>query len=366
MKKAVAAFIAIVAVLSLAETALAQPPIWFALNFELLFNPDGTVLIRQKLHPFTAAGESLYGESNITARLREIEQELVMDSVLLLASRPRAVKYEVVSHVHRDDKELVLCDVYGKGEMIQFRGAYVIEVLVYLNTSDFVEEVGDKVFRVRIRDSFTSRDPRSWIDVMEIIFDPQVRLISYSWEPSVAKNATEASERRLLWINYNEPEAPNAYILELYIPGLELPEKLVGYKVVIESAKLTTDGVEVTVKQEGKPGYFFVRVTDEGLDVTRKIYLEEGERKTVFIPAPIGNRTSVRVEVWYEDTLLTSREAKLVPEIGRLPAMVRNVLSRASTVMVFVLISVVALSVAVVFMLSSLARKTEDREKWEF
>jgi len=71
------------------------------------------------------------------------------------------------------------------------------------------------------------------------------------------------------------------------------------------------------------------------------------------------------VEVWYEDTLLMSREAKLVPEIGRLPAMVRNILSRTSTVMVFVLISVVALSMAVVFMLSSLARKTENEEKWE-
>ena len=68
------------------------------------------------------------------------------------------------------------------------------------------------------------------------------------------------------------------------------------------------------------------------------------------------------MEVWYEDTLLMSREAKLVPEIGRLPAMVRNILSRTSTVMVFVLISVVALSMAVVFMLSSLARKTEERE----
>ena|GEM_PF-5965761 len=71
------------------------------------------------------------------------------------------------------------------------------------------------------------------------------------------------------------------------------------------------------------------------------------------------------MEVWYEDTLLMSREAKLVPEIGRLPAMVRNILSRTSTVMVFVLISVVALSMAVVFMLSSLARKTENEEKWE-
>ncbi len=62
---------------------------------------------------------------------------------------------------------------------------------------------------------------------------------------------------------------------------------------------------------------------------------------------------------------MMSREAKLVPEIGRLPAMVRNILSRTSTVMVFVLISVVALSMAVVFMLSSLARKTENEEKWE-
>ena len=108
--------------------------------------------------------------------------------VVVVVRYQNLVKEWLRKHLGRDDPEAPL--FYTKtGKMVRFRGAYAIEVLVYLNTSDFAEEVGDKVFRVKIRDSFTSRDPRSQIDVMEIILDPQVRLISYSWEPLVAKNA---------------------------------------------------------------------------------------------------------------------------------------------------------------------------------
>jgi len=361
MKKGIAILLVLFVVATVFIPSIhAQPRFWFALNFELFFYPDGTVKVKQKLHPFAETGESLYGQANITTQLKENEADLIIDSLLLFATKPKNVKYEVVSHVHEDDEELVLCDVYGTGEMVQFRGAYVIEILIYLNTTDSIKQIGDYTYRVSIRDSFTSRDPRSWIDVMEIILDPQVKLISYSWEPKLANDASEVSETRLLWINYNEPEAPNAYILDLYIPGLKLQKKIVGYKVKIEDVKVKDNGVKVAVRQLGKPGYFFVRLTDGELDVTRKIYLRKGERKTVFIPAPIKGKEQVKIEVWYEDSLIDSKivnlkfgNGGLKPSNGSTP----SIISLKPFTVTLIVVAIIILAAIVILVVKAFTRK---------
>ncbi len=329
--------------------------LWYALNFELHFNADGTVIVRQKLHPFTAEGESWFGKPEIEEDIKAEEDIHVMFALLLFTSDPKRVKYEVISHVYRDDEEYVLCDVYGVREMVQFKGAYIIEVLIYLNTTDFVERLEDNTFRVRIRDSFTSSDPRSWIDVIEIKLDPQVKLMAYSWEPKTAKKPSEVSETRILWVNYNEPEAPNVYILDLYIPGLKLPERVVGYRVEIVDVKIRYRGVAVTVKQLGKPGYFFVRLVGEKLDITRKIYLEENEQKTVYIPAPLEGQEEVKVEVWYEDYLLDLETLDLVEKDSETTP---SPIASKPFVVTSILVVVIVLSVIPVYGIKRMREKT--------
>jgi len=348
VKKYLLAMLLLLICASLIPETVTGQELWYALNFELYFNADGTVIVKQKLHPFTAEGESWFGKPEIEEELRAEEDTHIMFALLLFTSDPKKVKYEIVSHVYKDAEEYVLCDVYGTGKMVQFKGAYVVEVLIHLNTTDFIERLEDSTYRVKIRDSFTSRDPRSWIDVIEIKLDPQVRLLAYSWEPKTAKNATEVSETRILWMNYNEPEAPNVYILDLYIPGLKLPEKIAGYKVRIVNVEVKARGVEVVVRQLGKPGYFFVRLVGEGLDVTRKIYLEEGEVKTVFIPAPLEGKREVRVEVWYEDHLLDSESISLVEEKDEVSVEPSLIASKPFTV-TFLFIAFIALSAVLIY-----------------
>ncbi|RLE71316.1 MAG: hypothetical protein DRJ37_05255 [Thermoprotei archaeon] len=296
--------------------------LWYALNFELHFNADGTVVVKQKLHPFTVEGESWFGKPEIEEDLKAEEDLYVMFALLLFTSDPKRVKYEVISHVYKNEEEYVMCDVYGVRKMVQFKGAYIIEVLIYLNTTDYIERLEDNTYRISIRDSFTSSDPRSWIDVIEIKLDPQIKLIDYTWEPKKAKKPSEVSETRILWVNYNEPEAPNVYILDLYIPGLELPEKVAGYRVEIIDVEVKFRGVKVVVRQLGKPGYFFVRLVGEELDITRKIYLEENEEEAVFIPAPLEGQDKIKIEVWYEDYLLDLETIDLMEKTSATPSLV--------------------------------------------
>ena len=279
---------------------------WIALNYEVRIGADGTARVRIKLHPFTEEGESLFGSANVTEWLEEAEGEFITDALLLFSERPADLKYEVVSHIHEEPEEFVLCDVYGEGRMTQLRGAYVIEVLVYLNTSSYIEKVEDSVFRVKIKDVYTSRDPRSWIDVLEIELEPGVELLEYSWDPPSAKNATEVGERYLLWLNYNEPEAPDEYALVLYVPGLELAAKPPEAEVEIESVTLVDGEVLVNLRARRGSGYFLVRLVGEGVDETRKIYLEEGDERVVRIPLPTGSEGNLLIEVWHGRALLAS------------------------------------------------------------
>lgn len=360
MKKALLALILLLLCISIFSTRVRGQELWYALNFELHFNADGTVIVRQKLHPFTVEGESWFGNSEIEEDLKAEEDIYVMFALLLFTSDPKRVRYEVISHVYRDEEEYVMCDVYGIREMVQFKGAYIIEVLIYLNTTDFVERLEDNTYRIRIRDSFTSSDPRSWIDVIEIKLDPQVKLMTYNWEPKTAKKPSEVSETRILWVNYNEPEAPNVYILDLYIPGLELPEKVVGYRVEIVDVEVRYRGVVVTVKQLGKPGYFFVRLVGEGLDITRKIYLEEREQKTVYIPAPLEGREKIKVEVWYEDYLLDLETLDLVEKDSKTtPSLIASKPFMVTSIFVLIIL----LSVIPVYGIKRMRKKTSIVEK---
>jgi len=334
--------------------------LWYALNFELYFNADGTVIVKQKLHPFTVEGESWFGKPEVEEELKTGEDLYVMFALLLFTSDPKRVKYEIISHVYKDDEEYVMCDVYGTRQMVQFKGAYVIEVLIYLNTTEYVEKLEDSTYRIRIRDSFTSSDPRSWIDVIEIKLDPQVKLISYTWEPKTAKEPSETSETRILWINYNEPEAPNVYILDLYIPDLKLPEKITGYKVEIIDAEVKIEGVIVIVRQLGKPGYFFVRLVGEKLDVTRKIYLAENEQKAVFIPAPLEGQKKIKIEVWYEDYLLDLKTIDLVEEKTETPP---SLIASKPFTITFLFVLFIVLSVIPVYGISRIKAKKAENSK---
>ncbi len=287
----------------------AQPQLIIAINFRITFNDDGTAIVTLLQHPFFVGRKGFvdaYGNISILQTMMEREEAVAAEITLLFADNPEKVDYEIVGSMRMDDEEIVLCDVENVGKMKELKGAIVFDVLVRLESTNAIEQLDDQVYRIRVADCYTRQNPMSWIDVIEFRMERNVELISYQWSPKSAKGPKIAEENRLLWENFNEPEAPNEYILDLKLPNF----KMVGAKgFEVKAFSKFSDGLlQVTLNNVGKEGFFFVRVIGDSIEQTRKVYLKKGGSIILDFRAPEG----AKVEIWHERTLLG--EAELVEE----------------------------------------------------
>ena len=305
----------VVVLVLLAATCHSQPRYWIALNFDVTFRKEGVALVKALLHPFTLEGESLYGNATIEEELREAQNLTVDEIALMFANNPKTLRYRVVEELHRDDEAVVYCDVYGYGTFEELRGAYTITVLIYLNTSEFVE-VSDSVVIVKVRDSYTSRDPRSWIDVLRVSFERGV-LLEYSWLPSTANGPAVTAEDRLVWENLNERDAPDFYIFKLRLPNFKLATLPSRLKARIGGISVKDSVVQVRILTEEGEGYAYIRLIEEGGEQTRKVYLKEEHSIKVGIRAVTR---PLRVELWSSSKLLDSAEVSASVERISIPS----------------------------------------------
>ncbi len=300
--KRLAVLLLVVVAAAAAAPLEAQPQYWIALNFDLTFYPDGTVVVEAKLHPFTVSGRSLYGDPEVEKEMRSAWKETAYEILLMFSDNPKTLKFDVLTQFAKDDEATVLCDVAGTGKVSRFQGAYVVKLRVYLNTSNYVTRFGGGVYEVKVRDSFTSLDPRSWIDVISFSIKDGVELVKYRWEPSFAKGPRVAKQGYLLWINYNEQEAPDFYVFVLKLPEFKYVGQPPEIRGSILDAKIDERGLTVTIANNStRAGYAYVVArTPEGTQA-RKIWLDKGEVKIVLFP---GVRRATEVELWSGDVKL--------------------------------------------------------------
>ncbi len=265
-----------------------QERFWIALNFDVAFAADGTTVVKVKEHPFDLRGRSLIEDEEVVSRLMREEEGAVRDVLLMFASDPTKVRYDVLSHFSLMENETVLCDALNRGEMDEFDGAVVLRLRVYLNTSEFLRDLGGGRYEVTVRDSFTSIDPRSWIDVISFEFGDGVEVVNFTWEPTSAHGPTQEGERYLLWENYNEPEAPDRYVFLLGLPNFVAARA--GMEVSL-SGRISGSEAVVEVVNRGGAGSVILRVSGGGEEQARKIYLEAGEVLNLTFPATAPTMT---------------------------------------------------------------------------
>ncbi len=313
MKKAIVIVLVLLIFIPLsAKEVRAQPRYIVAVNFRITFKSDGTAIVSLLQHPFNISKkgfEDLYGNPSILQDMVVQEERTAAGLVLLFADNPEKVDYEIVGNMRMKDDEVVLCDVENIGEMKELKGAIVLDVLVHLETTNAIEQLNDRIYRIRITDCYTRLNPMSWIDVIEFRMGEDVQLISYKWSPKSAKGPKIAEDDRLLWENFNEPEAPNEYILELKLPRFEL-KGAKGYEVMASSS-FSNGLLHVSLTNVGNDGFFYIRAVGDSIDQVRKVYLRKGESANLSFPAP----KKVKVEIWHESTMLG--EAKWVEEVER-------------------------------------------------
>ncbi len=305
MKAAILALCALTAALF---TAYAQPSYWIALNFKVTFREGGVVEVEAKLHPFNTSGASLIGVREVESELIKGSERIVDEIVMMLADNPRLLRYKVTARMERREDETVFCDVANTGQLAEFKGAYLLRVEAYLNTSNYVRPLGNGLFEVKVRDSFTSIDPRSWIDVLEFRFE-NIEVREYRWEPPFAHGPRARTDSLLRWINFNELEAPDFYVFILSIPGFEYSGEPPEVAAEITGAWVGGDGLRVKVRNlDSVGGYVYVRALSRDFEQARKVYLPPGGEREVVFPSV---NTPVEVELYSGSVLLSRMEASL-------------------------------------------------------
>lgn len=283
-------FLVLILLLSSAVQVRAQPRFWTALNFELTFRGDGTVLVEVKQHPFDYTGRSLIDNTTLIDMMKEDENDMIQYVLLMFSSRPDSVIYRVIMHSTLLRNETVVCDPLNTGKLSEYSGSLSMKILVCLNSTNFVRKV-DNAYEITVVDSFTERDPRSWIDYIGFSFSEGAELISYRWEPGSAKGPTNASKNYLSWYNYNERDAPDRYIFEV---KMTIKKEMI--QAVSASATLSGGCVTVTLNNRGNSSYFYVNVGDQA----RKVYVERGSSRNI----KICNASLGPVGIYGEDGLL--------------------------------------------------------------
>jgi len=281
-------------VAALAIPALAQEGYWVALNYRVTLYGNGTALVEAKLHPFSLDGRSLFGSAEVERDLNSSVQRMLTYTLLMFSDNPRLLRYELASY-SKVPGEVVLCDVANTGALTEFRGAYVLAVRIYLNTSSYVRVLNGSLIEVKVRDSFTSVDVRSWIDVVEFRFEG-AELVGYRWEPPFARGPRNASPSSLLWVNFNELEAPDFYVFTLRAPGFRCVGEPPEVEAKIASAACSGRELRVVVRNTGsRSGYAYVVAASGGVEQARKVYLRPGEEREVAFPSLSCTRVALRL-----------------------------------------------------------------------
>lgn len=294
----------ILCALACAAPAAAQPSYWIALNYRVTFLGDGSALVEAVLHPFTIEGRSLFGDPEVELDMNSSIAGLANYTLLMFSDNPRLLRYGPFLYEKRLS-EIVKCDVANTGRLSEFEGAYVLSVRVYLNTSSYVKPYGGSTFEAKVRDSFTSIDVRSWIDVIEFRFEG-VKLLSYRWEPPFAQGPVEVGEGYLLWVNFNEPQAPDFYVFVIEAPGFAYIGEPPEVSATFSSLEYDGSQLRVVITNTGSAGgYAYVRVVEAGREQARKVYLAAGGSREVVFPEVRG--ASVEVELYSGSVLLEKR-----------------------------------------------------------
>ncbi|MBO3841991.1 MAG: hypothetical protein FGF48_06195 [Candidatus Brockarchaeota archaeon] len=295
--------IIVVISLTMASSTLpAKPQLNYlvGLNMEVVFMDNGVARVTLKQHPFDAAGRSLISNTEVVERVIGEEDSIISLVLLFFTTDPSKASYVVHAHSKLDPEEQVLCNTGTPGVMERFDGAVTLTLDILLNTTSSLIPLGGDVYQIVVTDYFTLTDPRSWLDVMDFRFMGSVRLLNFSLDPSWAKPPSVATPARLQWLNMNEADAPDNYVLTLQIPGVILSTTPLRLRAEVSGARFSnaTSSLQVGVRNTGgDEGVFTVVLLEEGFEQARKISLKPGAEAWVRFPvhAPDGGELVVKV-----------------------------------------------------------------------
>ncbi|MEM1557544.1 MAG: hypothetical protein QXT26_02175 [Thermoproteota archaeon] len=294
-----------------------QQDFLIGLNMVVEFTEQGIARVTLKQHPFDFKGESLISDKEVINEIIDEEESMINLVILFFTSNPSKAKYNIVSHTSLYPNEEVFSNTGTPGVMEKFKGALVLIVDIFLNSTSGFMKLGEDIYQVSIVDYFTLRSPGSWIDVMEIKFTGNVRLLNFSTEPTWAKPPSLVEENLLKWINLNEPDAPDNYVLTLEIPGVTFSKVVKSLKAEVSRVFFSnaTSTLWLRIRNIGtEEGVFIVSLSEPCCEQARKIVLKPGEENWVKFPIHVTKEKEVLVRVFGEGEELLEKTVLLKGE----------------------------------------------------
>ncbi|MEM2922198.1 MAG: hypothetical protein QXF26_07770 [Candidatus Bathyarchaeia archaeon] len=297
-----------------------QAPFWVGLNLNVEFRNKGIVTVVLKQHPFDNYGNSLISDEEIVNEILQEEGSIVESSILLFALTPYRVRYNITSKARVEPQESVMCNVGTFGGMKIFEGAIILSFDLLLNTTGAIQELKDDIYQVIVTDFFTLSDPRSWLDVVEFQFLEDVALLNFSWDPSWARPPTIRTGNNLLWVNENEADAPDHYLLTLIIPGVVFSKVSLRTKAEISDIEVSAEDLSLSVRIRNVGddlGTFIIRVLEGGYDQARKVSLAPADETRVKFPLHIVSGKALIQVIGEDNVLLDERQVDV--QIASIP-----------------------------------------------
>jgi hypothetical protein len=279
--------------------ARSQETFFIGLNMIVEFTDGGIARVTLKQHPFAVNGSSLISNEDIVEEVLNEEESTINLMLLFFTSNPTKTKYNIISHTYFDPEGEVLSNTGIPGAMEKFRGALTLVVDIFLNSTSGFMKLGEDTYQVSITDYFTLRSPESWIDVMEVRFTGNVELLNFSVEPAWAKPPSVIERNCLKWVNLNEAEAPDSYILTLKIPGVIFSKPAQRLRAIASEVFLDGNStILLKIRNTGfEEGFFIVSVSESCCEQSRKVFLKPDEECWLKFPlrASEGERVTVKI-----------------------------------------------------------------------
>jgi hypothetical protein len=298
--------------------ARSQETFFVGLNMIVEFTDGGIARVTLKQHPFAVNGSSLISNEDIVEEVLNEEESTINLMLLFFTSNPTKTKYNIISHTYFDPEGEVLSNTGIPGAMEKFRGALTLVVDIFLNSTSGFMKLGEDTYQVSITDYFTLRSPESWIDVMEVRFTGNVELLNFSVEPAWAKPPSAIERNCLKWVNLNEAEAPDSYVLTLRIPGVVFSKPARSLRAAVSEVFLDGNStIFLKIKNTGfEEGFFTVSVSEPCCEQSRKVFLKPNEE--CWLKFPLRALEGVTVKIFGEGDKLLEEAVLLKTEMSGL------------------------------------------------
>ncbi len=293
--------------LTLTCTYSQPPPLFYVLlNISITFKENGLATVEMRQHPIAPDGGDLWEFKDYYVATGNINvNDLIWESCCLFSLEPiENVTYFLKQSLKTDDSAVTYYDKDFDGVFDPYKGAWITVIDVVLPRSPDVTEIGgnlsEAIYRVTVNDFYTKSNPSSWIDVINISWEPEVKFFNFSVSPPAAGQPTRKGDRYILWMNSNALSAPDSYVLILGIPGFkgyceslrEVKGEILGVSLVTGFAQ-PGKWVKVQIENKGEiPADFIVALDPaEGLTQSqaRVVYLNPNELFEFSFPISPGS-----------------------------------------------------------------------------